>query len=135
MRFAKEMIQTHPAAPKQRTDALVACIEACFDCEQACSACADACLHEKTVAELAHCIRTNLDCADVCGTLGRALSRGSKPDATLIKSMLQACADAGRVCGEECRGHASKHDHCQVCADACDACERACGQLLAATPA
>ncbi|HEX6987206.1 MAG TPA: four-helix bundle copper-binding protein [Planctomycetaceae bacterium] len=132
---AAQMVQTHPAGPKQQTEALVACIEACFDCEQACTACADACLHEKMVAELVHCIRTDLDCADVCAALGRALSRASKPDADLIRTLTEACIAACRACGAECRKHASKHEHCRVCADACDACERACRGILAATPA
>lgn len=131
---AAQMIATHPAKPSS-TEYLVNCIEACFDCEQTCSACADACLHESMVEQLVHCIRLNLDCADVCATLGRTLSRASKPDATLMESLLRTCADACRACGEECRQHASKHEHCRICAEACSACERACGQLLSVTPA
>lgn len=132
---AAQMIKTHPSGPSGSEGDLVACIEACFDCEQVCSACADACLHEKSVEQLTHCIRTNLDCADVCAALGRALSRASKPDATLIKSLLQACTDACRACGDECRKHGSKHGHCRICADACDACAKSCEKLLTATPA
>jgi len=132
---AAEMIKTHPAGPRQQANELATCVEACFECEQSCSACADACLHEKMVSELVHCIRTNLDCADVCAATGRALSRASKPDAELIRTLLEACATACRVCGNECRSHASKHEHCRICAAACDACERACRQILTATPA
>jgi hypothetical protein len=54
---------------------LEACIAACFECAQVCTACADACLSEDMVAELTKCIRTNLDCADICETTGRVLSR------------------------------------------------------------
>ena len=52
---------------------LAACIAACFECAQTCTACADACLSEDMVAELTKCIRTNLDCADICESTGRAL--------------------------------------------------------------
>ena len=135
MRFVKEIIKSHPTSSAQYYDVLVPCIEACFECAQACRACADACLHEEMVADLRFCIRTNEDCADVCATLGRALSRASKPDAVLIKSLTQACFAACEVCSAECRKHASKHEHCRICADACDACETACTNALAATPA
>ena len=53
---------------------LEACIAACFECAQVCTACADACLAEDVVADLTKCIRTNLDCADVCETTGRVVS-------------------------------------------------------------
>lgn len=125
-----QMIATHPAAPEGQSENLIACLEACFDCEQACTACADACLHEEMVADLRYCIRTDLDCADVCATLGRALSRASKPDADFMRSLLQACLDACRACAEECRRHASMHDHCKHCAEACTTCERNCRTLL-----
>lgn len=48
MSFAREMLQTHPD-PQLQGDALIACIEACYDCERACTACADACLGEANV--------------------------------------------------------------------------------------
>lgn len=129
-----EMLKSHPNTPQRDLKALVACIEACFECEQTCTACADACLHEKQAAELAHCIRTDLDCADICGALGRSLSRASRPDVDAMRTLLTACAAACRACGSECRKHASMHEHCRICAEACEACEKACQTLLAATP-
>lgn len=131
----EEMIKAHPAGPSRSEVDLIACINACFECEQTCTACADSCLHEEMVAQLAHCIRTDLDCADVCAALGRTLSRASKPDATAMKSLLQACRDACKACGDECRQHASMHEHCRICAEACDTCAKACEKLIAATPA
>ena len=58
------------------------CIEACVECAQACTACADGCLGEDRVAELTKCIRTETDCADICDTTGRVLSRHTGYDAT-----------------------------------------------------
>ncbi len=63
--------------------ALAACIDACLVCAQTCTACADACLSEEMVAELRKCIRTDLDCADVCAATGSVLSRHTGYDANL----------------------------------------------------
>lgn len=77
------------------------------------------------------CIRTNLDCADSCGTTARILSRHTGDDAPLTRAHLEACIAACRACGDECERHAGMHEHCRVCAEACRACEQACRDLLA----
>jgi Domain of Unknown Function (DUF326) len=132
MSHTAEMLDTYPAdlggVDKQK---LVSCIEACLNCTQACTACADACLSEQVVAELTKCIRTNLDCADICDATGRVLSRHTGYDANLTRAVLQACATACRSCGDECQQHASMHAHCRICAEACRQCEQACNDLLA----
>jgi hypothetical protein len=110
--------------------ALVACIDACVECAQACTACADACLSEDAVVQLATCIRTNLDCADVCGTTSRVLSRPTGHDAALTRTVLEACAAACRSCGDECGSHAEMHEHCRICAESCRRCEEACRTLI-----
>jgi hypothetical protein len=56
-----------------------------MECAQACTACADACLSEQNVADLAKCIRSNLDCADICDTTGRVLSRHTGYDANITR--------------------------------------------------
>src|SRR3954469_25265671 len=103
---ASAMLDTYPAdlggVDKQ---ALAACIEACFDCAQTCTACADACLSEQNVAEMVKCIRTNLDCADVCDTTGRVLSRHTGYDANLTRAVVQTCAQACKSCADECARH------------------------------
>lgn len=111
---------------------LAACIEACFECAQTCTACADACLSEDMVAELTTCIRTNMDCADICNTTGRVLSRLTAYDANVTRTLLEACRTACKACGDECAQHAEMHEHCRVCADACRRCEQACQDLLSA---
>jgi hypothetical protein len=110
---------------------LEACIAACFECAQVCTACADACLSEDMVADLTKCIRTNLDCADICETTGRVLSRHTGYDAHITQAVLEACAKACRSCGDECQHHASMHEHCRVCMESCRTCEQACKDLLA----
>jgi hypothetical protein len=125
------MLDAYPADLGQvDRDALAACIDACFSCAQVCTACADACLSEEMVADLTKCIGTDLDCADLCDTTGRVLSRHIGYDANLTRAVLQACAAACKACGDECAGHADMHDHCRICAEACRRCEQACNQLL-----
>jgi len=129
----QSMLQSHPAAASlTNQEALLACIEACFECAQTCTSCADACLGESDVQMLTRCVRLNLDCADVCSTTGRVLLRQTEPDWSLLKQQLRACAEACRVCDEECEKHAGHHEHCRTCAESCRMCEEACNQLLAA---
>lgn len=129
MAYAMEMLETTPSQPQFDRGALTKCIEACFDCGQSCTACADACLGEEMVKELARCIRLDLDCADVCETTGRALSRQLDADPQVTRAFLLACAQACRSCGEECERHAEMHEHCRLCAEACRRCEQACNEL------
>ena len=128
----QEMISTHADSLAIDQSALTECIEACFECAQACTACADACLAEDMVADLRHCIRTDLDCADICETTGKVLSRQTQPNLELIRAQVRACRTACRTCGEECRSHADMHEHCRVCGEACRNCEEACDRLLSA---
>ena len=132
MSVAGQMLEAYPkdlgGVDPQK---LQECIEACFECAQACTACADACLSEDMVAELTTCIRTDLDCADVCDTTRRVLSRHTGYDANLTRSVLDACAVACKACGDECAQHAEMHEHCRICAEACRRCETACRDLIA----
>ncbi|MBB5802599.1 putative membrane protein [Saccharothrix ecbatanensis] len=126
------MMDTYPAEINLDRSKLAATIDALIECAEACTACADACLSESSVAELTKCVRTNLDCADVCGTTARVLSRHTGYDANISRTLLEACAMVCKSCGDECASHASMHEHCRVCAEACRACEQACLDLLAA---
>ncbi|MDR7385062.1 four-helix bundle copper-binding protein [Promicromonospora iranensis] len=127
---ATEMLQTYPKTMNLDRELLAGAIEAIVGCSQACTACADACLSEDSVADLRKCVRTNLDCADVCDATSRVLSRHTGYDANISRALLEACIAACRACGDECEQHASMHEHCRVCAEACRACEAACQDLL-----
>jgi hypothetical protein len=122
----REMIETYPADINLDRERIAATVGALIDCAQACTACADACLSEADVENLRKCIRTNLDCADICDTTARVLSRHTGYDANISRAQLQACVQACVSCAEECGRHASTHEHCRVCADQCRACEQAC---------
>lgn len=131
MTVTTEMLRTSPGSTGFDAAAHAACIDACFACAQACTACADACVAEPMVAELRRCITADLNCADVCDTTGRVLSRQSDYDADVTRAVLAACRETCRRCADECERHAEAHEHCRVCAAACRRCEEACDQLLA----
>ncbi len=132
MTHALPMLQTYPAEINLDKAQLASVIEALTACAQACTACADACMSEKTamLPTLMKCVRDNLDCADVCDTTARVLSRHTGYDANLTRAVLEACATACKACGDECGRHAEMHEHCRICAEACRRCESACRDLL-----
>src|SRR5512144_637423 len=103
MTTASDMIKTYPAEINFDRGLLARCIDACIACAAACTACADACLSEEKVDELRKCIRSALDCADVCDSTGRVVSRHTGYDANLTRAVLQACAQACKSCGDECQ--------------------------------
>lgn len=126
----QDMISTHPDVKGNTNDALIRCIEECFDCAQACTSCADACLGEASVQQLTQCIRLNLDCADVCAATGVLSTRRTGSNEDVIRAMLEACALACRICGDECDRHAGEHEHCRICAESCRRCGEACDEAL-----
>jgi hypothetical protein len=132
MSYAKQMLDTYPRDFNLDAGVLAATIDALSDCAQACTACADDCLSEEMVAELTKCIRTCLDCDDVCTATLRVVSRQTEYDANVTRAVLQACVAVCKSCGDECERHAEMHEHCRVCAEACRRCEQACNDLLAA---
>ncbi|HCF57854.1 MAG TPA: four-helix bundle copper-binding protein [Myxococcales bacterium] len=134
MTAMSELLKTHPQKPTHHFDEITACIEACFECEQVCVGCADACLAEQRVAELRECIRYNLDCADLCAATGRLIARQARPDPSLWRTTLEACAQACRSCAAECAKHQDRHEHCRVCREVCERCEQACTRALQAMP-
>jgi hypothetical protein len=127
---AREMISTHPDVKGNMSEALVRCIEECYACAQTCTSCADACLAEEMVKDIRQCIRLNLDCADICAATGALASRRTGSNQDVLRRMLEVCAAACRVCGEECERHAGKHEHCRVCAQSCRRCEQACQEAM-----
>jgi hypothetical protein len=49
---AQQMISTHPHVKGSTNEALIRCIEECYDYAQTCTSCADACLGEEMVQHL-----------------------------------------------------------------------------------
>lgn len=134
---ANRMLESYPRDYNVDREVLVRCIDACFDCGEACTQCADDCLSEQgRVEELVKCIRLDLDCADICMTTGRVLSRQTEYDANISRAILEACAQACASCGDECEQHGEHGmEHCRICAEQCRRCEQACRDLLQAMAA
>ena len=128
----EEMIRLHPGASAGTADELIRCIEECLACGESCTSCADACLAEDDVASLRRCIRTNLDCADICHATARIATRLSGGQPASLGALLEVCADECLRCAEECDLHAHHHEHCRVCAAACRSCEQACRAAIEA---
>lgn len=128
----REMISSHPDVQGSTADALLRCIEECYSCAQTCTSCADACLAEEKVNQLRQCIRLNLDCADICAATGSMASRRTGSNERILRQVIEACAAACRVCGDECEKHAQQHEHCRICAEACRRCEQACNEATKA---
>lgn len=122
----QSMISTHPHVQGSTNDALIRAVEEAYDCAAACRICADACLGEAMVADLAQCIRLNLDCADVCAAAGAVGARRTGRNEAVIKGLLEVCAETCATCATECDKHAGMHEHCRICAEACRRCEEAC---------
>lgn len=125
--YTQRMLDRHPM---QHADPrLVAAIDALEACAQACNICADACLSEAKVADLRRCIALNLDCADICTTAARVLSR-STAGMVLLREQLELGIAACEACASECEQHSEMHAHCRICAEACRACIDACRGAL-----
>lgn len=127
------MLDAHPyrQTVEKYKDKLVAAINETYTCSQTCITCADACVGEKDPM-LAACIRLNTDCADICDTTGRLLSRLTETPKNVTLSQLQTCALTCLECSQECAKHAEQYEHCRICADTCARCAQTCNDLLAA---
>jgi hypothetical protein len=130
MHQIQQMFQSHPGRINFKSEEFAACIQACVTCAETCTACADACLAEETVAKLTSCIRTNLDCAEICKVAGTVLCRQTEPKTEFVHALLQTVLQAVRDCAAECEEHAAHMEHCRICALACRACEQKCEVLL-----
>ena len=126
----RSMLGAHPEQPSH-ADAISRCIAVCFSCVETCTACADACLAERHVERLITCIRLNQDCAAVCAATGSILSRANKVGhRQLLEAQLTTCIAFARTCAAECQRHADMHQHCEICAKACQHCVDACTEML-----
>lgn len=135
MNSIERMLTTHPQFINDtKKDALISCIQSCFDCGQACVTCSDACLGEKNVEKLKDTIRATADCGDICLATGKILSRLNSPDWNVIKAQVNSCLTIVRQCGMLCNEHRSHHEHCGICADLCRSCEIACTNYLKLLP-
>ena len=127
--YLEEMLRSHPSQPIMDVEDLAEGIQTLCDCAHTCVICADACVGEKDPM-LTRCARINQDCANICMTTAKILSRQTEAPKNIIISQLKTCALACRECGQECKKHAEKYGHCRICADVCLNCEKVCQELI-----
>lgn len=130
MNLLETMLRSHPHADLRHAAAYAEVLNSLALCVQICTACADSCLAEGSPEMLRRCIRTDLDCADVCETTSRLLVRQTESPNELIHAQLHSCILACQACADECETHASMHDHCRICAETCRHCQERCNFLL-----
>ena len=70
---------------------------------------------EEMAADLVHCIRTDLDCADICATTGMVLSRHTGSDASVTEAFDAWPRFLSRL-RQRVVNHADMHEHCRICA-------------------
>jgi hypothetical protein len=58
-------------------------------------------------------------------------SRRTGTNELVIQRLIETCAEACRLCGDECQRHAARMEHCRICAEACRRCEDACRDAAA----
>jgi hypothetical protein len=107
-------------------DVPLECIEACTLCEFACLACAEACLGDIDLPRLKHCVRLNLDCAEVCLATRMLVSEALLAAPRLVLAQLMVCARLCASCEAECRRFGLPSDRFSACAHACAHCEELC---------
>jgi hypothetical protein len=74
--------------------------------------------------DMTQCIRTCLDCADVCEATTNLGLRRSGSNETVLREMLELCARVCDACAAECDKH--DHEHCKLCAIMCRECADDC---------
>jgi hypothetical protein len=55
-------------------------------------------------------------------------------DTESVNAMMQGCVAMGMACSGECARRAEMHDHCRVCASACDRMVETCRSMMSSMP-
>ena len=97
-----------------------------------CTSCADDCIGADDPKAMAECIRTDLDCADICAATVAVLTRQMKPNGSVQRAQVQAMVAACKACGDSCMSHADNMRHCKLCGQTCRDCEQKCNDLPSA---
>ena len=121
MSIAK-MIAAHPDVAGNLNEPLALAVRHAMFCAAICNSCADACIAEQM--DMRQCIRTCLDCGDICNATSKVATRRTGRNEELLLEMLQLCITACDICAEECEKH--EHPHCKLCAEMCRECARDC---------
>ncbi len=128
MKLNEKLFHSHPRATQAALPETLDAANALSECVVACTLCADACLAEDNVGMMRRCIRSDLDCAEICASTLRLILRQTETVAEIVRQQVHACVIACQLCAEECGRH--EHEHCRLCAQTCHHCQEACNRLL-----
>jgi hypothetical protein len=120
----EKMISEHPDVSGHLNEPLAQAVRHAMYCAAICNSCADACLAEREVEERRDCIRHCMDCADICAATYRVATRRTGSNEAILRATLELCAAACDACEKMC----SHHDdaHCRRCAQMCRECAEDC---------
>jgi len=105
------------------TDKHQACIDVCNKWVQACYECFNECLQEPDIQARDKCIRSLIECAQMCQMSAGLMSL----NASMAKEHCKLCAEICKMCAKECDKF--KDDHCKQCADVCRMCADECRKM------
>lgn len=115
----KEMIQDHPQVGADYNEQLGETVKHAMYCAAIANSCVDACNSEP--GDMSECIRKCSDASDICQAVSTVAARRTHGNTVVIKSLLEACIIACKVCAEECAKHDNAH---------CRRCERMCRETM-----
>ena len=125
--FAVALLAAPVQAAEHHDKHFLDCAKACDDCGRTCDACAAHCAKMAIDGKKEHAktMGTCMDCATACKAASCVVAR----QGPFSKLMCTACADACKMCGDECEK--LKDDAMmKECADECRKCEKACRDML-----
>ena len=125
MSIAK-MIAAHPDVAGNLNEPLALAVRHAMFCAAICTSCADACVAEEM--DMRQCVRSCLDCADVCDRVMKVATRRTGSNEVVLREALQLCVTTCDLCAEECAKH--DNDHCRRCAEMCRECAGDCRAAL-----
>jgi hypothetical protein len=121
-----QMISLHPQVARNLNEELATAARHAMFCAAMCTSCVDACTAEEM--DMRQCIRSCLDCADICEATTRIAVRRTGRNVPVLLAMLETCIRTCELCAEECARH--DHDHCKLCAKMCRECAADCRKAL-----
>jgi hypothetical protein len=114
-------------AHDQHAAAFLDCAKVCNDCQRQCDSCARHCALLVAEGKKDHLetLGTCTDCADICATAARIVSRQGPFSAGICEGCARACDACGAACDK------FKDDaHMKACADSCRKCAQACRDMV-----
>ena len=93
------MIAAHPNVAGKLNEPLALAVRHAMFCAAICTSCADACSAERM--DMRQCIRTCVDCADICDMIFKVATRRTGSNEMLLQEALQLCITACDICAEE----------------------------------